>query len=308
MAIINYTTATSTANLMNTNQHSLLPALLLSLLIGCQTLAFQASASELAAFDPELLQQKISLIQRMLDSSSSARRIVQGSDNLAAQRLSHARDYLAVAKQALSTGQLKDAAEKLEQSMKLYSAAAATVASTTDRGEAQHTRFNELSVSIESFRLYVQKAVVQSNEPSPLDQQQLSSMMQLAAQLGQHQNYGEANDVLNEAYMLTVTAVSALKGGTTIVYSNELDTPEQQYQYEYERYKGLMQLFKMVIPDGKTPPKYGWTKQSLAKSEAAFSKANLLAEQQDFPQALQLLDQAANVLTQMLRMLGLPIS
>ena len=268
----------------------------------------QATTPQTHALDPELLQQKLSLMQRMLANSGSSRRISNADEPLAQQRMSLARDHIEVAEQALKLGQLSSAAEKLEQSMQLYSSAAASVASATDKGDAQHTRFNELSVSIESFRLYVQKTVVQSNEPSPLDEQQLSSMMQLAAQLGQHQNYGEANDVLNEAYMLTITAVSALKGGTTIVYSNELDTPEQQYLYEYERYKGLLQLYNMVIPDGKPPAKYSWTKKSLANSEAAYKKAHSLAQKQDFTQALVEMDQAAKDLTKMLRMLGLPIS
>lgn len=261
-----------------------------------------------AAANQALLQQKLSLMQRMLANSSSIQRISGAADPLALQRLTLARDHTSLAEQALNSGQLDLAAEKLEQSMQLYSAAAATVASVTDRGDAQHTRFNELSVSIESFRLYVQKAVVQSNEPSPLDQQQLSSMMQLAAQLGQHQNYGEANDVLNDAYLLTITAVSALKGGTTIVYSTELDTPEQQFEYQEQRYQGLLQLFRMVIPDGSIPKKYSWTRESLAKSDSAYQQARHLAEQKNYAQALLQIDQAAKDLTKMLRMLGLPIS
>lgn len=293
---------------MTTKRASTFTTLLLFILASTIAAALQAALVEQNTADPELLQQKLNLMQRMLQHSSSTRRIAAGNDSLTQQRLSIARDHLSVAQQALETGQLNAAAEKLEQSMLLYTSAAATVASSTDKGDAQRTRFNELSVSIESFRLYVQKALVQSHEPSPLDQQQLNSMMLLAAQLGQHQNYGEANEVLNEAYMLTITAVSALKGGTTIIYSNELDTPEQQYQYESERYKGLLQLFKMVIPDGKTPAKFNWTKQPLAKSEAAYQKSGQLAQQSDYPQALQLIDQAAKDLTKILRMLGLPIS
>ncbi|MEH6471626.1 MAG: hypothetical protein V7752_10260 [Halopseudomonas sp.] len=278
------------------------------LILTLASIKVQAATMDQDPLNPFLLQQKLSLMQRMLENSSSTRRIINGDNPLAQQRLDFARDHVSVAEKAIASGQLGSASEKIEQAMKLYSTAAATVADATDKGDAQHTRFNELSVSIESFRLYVQKAVVQSNEPSPLDQQQLSSMMQLAAQLGQHQHYGEANDVLNEAYMLTITAVSALKGGTTIVYSTELDTPEQQYQYELERYKGLMQLYKMVIPEGKAPAKYNWTKKSLGKSEKAFNKANHLAKQSDYPQALEQLDQATKDLTKMLRLLGLPIS
>lgn len=293
---------------MTAKPQSLLIALLLLCLAGLPVPAVHAEAATESSANHQLLQQKLSLMQRMLQNSSSSRNITHGDDALAQQRLALARDHVSIAQQALATGQLSAAAENLEQSMLRYSAAAAAVASATDKGDAQHTRFNELSVSIESFRLYVQKAVVQSQEPSPLDQQQLSSMMQLAAQLGQQQNYGEANEVLNEAYMLTITAVSALKGGTTIVYSSELDTPEQQYHYEMERYKGLLQLFDMVIPDGKVPRQYAWTQQALAESEASYRNANRSAAQQDFQQALQLINKATQDLTRVLRRLGLPIS
>ncbi len=293
---------------MTTKRQTLLIALALLSLAGLPGSALQAATADKSEIDQQLLQQKLSLMQRMLENSSSSRNIANGDDVLAKQRLALARDHATVAQQALTTGQLSTAAENIEQSMQRYSAAAATVASATDKGSAQHTRFNELSVSIESFRLYVQKAVVQSQQPSPLDQRQLSSTMQLAAQLGQHQNYGEANEVLNEAYMLTITAVSALKGGTTIVYSNTLDTPEQQYQYEVERYKGLLQLFEMVIPDGKVPTRYTWSRKALAECDISYRKAQDLAATQDFPQALQQINKATNDLTRVLRRLGLPIS
>ncbi|HEY5717719.1 MAG TPA: hypothetical protein VIS52_04435, partial [Motiliproteus sp.] len=194
------------------------------------------------------------------------------------------------------------------QAMQFYSSASGTVADATDKGDAQRTRFNELSVSIESFRLYVQRAMVKSEDENPLDGDHLSSLMQLAGNLGQHENYGEANEVLNEAYMLTITAVSALKGGTTIVYSQDFDTPEQEYHYERERYKGLLQLFQMVSPDGELPAKYKWTEKSLQSSDASYQQAEQRAERAEYPLALKELETATKQLTQVLRLLGLPIS
>ncbi len=293
---------------MDIRPSAALTALLLLFLIGLPVQPLQAASLAADPLNPELLQQKVVLMERMLENSSSSGRIHGGDSTLAKERLNHARDHVNVAKQALADNQFQPASEKIKQAMTFYSAAAATVADATDKGDAQRTRFNELSVSVESFRLYVQKAVVQSNEANPLDPQQLSSLMQLAAELAQHQNYSQANDVLNEAYMLTITAVSALKGGTTIVYSNELETPEQQYRYELERYKGLIQLYQMVIPDGKLPKKFSWTQKSLTSSEAAYDKAAQLASMQDYPQALEQIDQAAKKLSQILRLLGLPIS
>ena len=293
---------------MNARLPGTLSCLLLLALISLPAKALQAAAADAGQPSQALLQQKLDLMQRMLENSSSSRRISSQGNDLAKQRISHARDHLNVARQALQSNQLKDAADRLEQAMTFYSSAASEVADATDRGDAQRTRFNELSVSIESFRLYVQKALVQSDEPSPLDPIQLSNLMQLAAQLGQHQNYGEANDVLNEAYMLTITAVSALKGGTTIVYSNEFETPEQQFEYELERYRGLLQLFKMVIPEGKLPSKYSWTEKSVGVSNKAYKRAVKLAGNAEYPQALEQIDEASKKLTQVLRLLGLPIS
>lgn len=284
-----------------------LSLLLLLCLVSLPARAIQAAAHQ-PELNPDLLEQKLSLMDRMLHSSASSRRIqTQGSEQ-AKQRLQQANDHFLVAAQALGAGQLRPTYDALEQAMTFYSAAAATVADATDKGEAQKTRYQELSVSVESFRLYVQKAMLQSNEPSPLDAEMLASLMQLAGELGRHQHYGQANEVLNEAYMLTITAVSALKGGTTIVYSNTFETPAQQYDYELERYKGLMQLYEMVIPDGDLPAKYRWTQKPLSHSEQSYNKAIQLAKQSDYPQALKQLDDATKKLTQVLRMLGLPIS
>lgn len=290
---------------MDTRPPASLTALLLLILI---SLPLQIASAASEQPNPDLIHQKIALMERMLNNSSSSLRISRGDSVLAKQRLSHARDHMNVARQALTDNRLSEADEKLKQAMTFYSSAAATVADATDKGDAQRTRFNELSVSVESFRLYVQKTVVQSNAANPLDPQQLRSLMQLAAELAQHQNYSQANDVLNEAYMLTITAVSALKGGTTIVYSNQLDTPEQQYRYELERYKGLIQLYRMLIPDGELPSKYRWTQKSLTHSETAYEKASQLAAQKDYPQALEQIDLAAKKLSQVLRLLGLPVS
>jgi len=282
--------------------------LLLFGLLNLPANALQAAQNDYSAESRQLLQQKLSLMQRVLESSASARRIDQGDSDLAKSRLAHARDQFSVAKQALDARRYDAAREKLEQAMQFYSAASGSVADAIDKGDAQRTRFNELSVSIESFRLYVQRAMVKSEDDNPLDGDQLSSLMQLAGNLGQHENYGAANEVLNEAYMLTITAVSALKGGTTIVYSQDFDTPEQEYLYELERYKGLLQLFQMVSPDGTLPDKYRWTEKSLQSSEAAFRQAQQRAEQAEYPLAIKDLETATKQLTQVLRLLGLPIS
>jgi len=270
--------------------------------------ALQAAPSDFSAESRELLQQKISLMQRMLENSASARRIDQGDSDQAKQSLAHARDQFAVAKQALNARRYDAAREKLEQAMQFYSSASGSVADAIDKGDAQRSRFNELSVSIESFRLYVQRAMVKSEDNNPLDADQLSSLMQLAGNLSQHENFGEANDVLNEAYMLTITAVSALKGGTTIVYSQDFDTPEQEYLYERERYKGLMQLFQMISPDGQLPDKFKWTGKSLQNSSNAFQQAELRASRAEYPAAIKDMEAATKQLTQVLRLLGLPIS
>ncbi|WP_210398051.1 hypothetical protein [Motiliproteus sediminis] len=270
--------------------------------------ALQAAPSDYSNESRELLQQKLALMQRMLENSASARRIDNGDSSLAKERLAHARDHVAVAQQAMDARRFDAVREKLEQAMQFYSAASGSVADAIDRGDAQRTRFNELSVSIESFRLYVQRAMVKSEDDNPLDADQLSSLLQLAGNLGQHENYGEANEVLNEAYMLTITAVSALKGGTTIVYSQDFDTPEQEYLYELERYKGLLQLFDLVSPDGQLPDKYQWTRKSLKHSEDAFKEAEDLAGRAAYPDALRSLEVASKQLTQVLRLLGLPLS
>jgi tetratricopeptide (TPR) repeat protein len=265
------------------------------------------TASAIPAYQ-QLLQQKHKLISRVVNSSTTAARIQQASLPLAQERLEFAKDQLQVASAALKTGQLKSAQEKIDQAMKFYSMASGTVADSIQKGEAQKTRFNELSVSIESFRLYVQRALLNGNDKSPLDTEHLNNLLQLASYLGEQQNYGEANDLLNEAYMLTITAVSALKGGATIVYSQDFETPEQEYRYELERYKGLIKLFRMISPDGELPPKFKWSEPTLEASTNSFKKAQQLAKNRAFPQALETISLASKQLTKVLRMLGLPIS
>ncbi|WP_207063279.1 hypothetical protein [Motiliproteus sp. SC1-56] len=293
---------------MNRSSSALVLFVGVLILFSLQAKALQAAPEKPAATSQALLQQKYALLQHMLEHSASTQRIEQGANDLARERLNHARDQLRVAQQALEAGQLDAAREKINQAMQFYSSAAGNVADPTDKGEAQQTRFKELSVSIESFRLYVQRAMVKSEDDNPLDGERLDNLLQLASHLADHGNYGQANELLNEAYMLTITAVSALKGGTTIVYSQDFDTPEQEYLYELERYKGLQKLFKLLSPSGELPAKYQWTRPSLDESAAYFDQAQTLAGRADYPQALEQLNEASKKLTQVLRLLGLPLS
>jgi hypothetical protein len=285
------------------------PLLVIICLLALVSLPAKAlQAAQTLPDNRHLLQQKYDLLQQRLEQSASTQRIRAGTDSLAKERLDHARDQLQVARQALQAGQLDAAREKIDQAMTFFSTAAGKAADAIDRGEAQQTRFKELSVSIESFRLYVQRAMVKSEDENPLDSERLGNLLQLASYLADQGNYGEANELLNEGYLLTITAVSALKGGTTIVYSQEFDTPEQEYLYELERYRGLTKLFLLLSPSGELPAKYRWTRASLDASETAYAQAQTLADQAAYPQALETLQQASEKLTQVLRLLGLPLS
>lgn len=281
--------------------------MLIALVLTMQSLHTQAATRQEAQSGHPLLEQKLELMRRVLDESSSARRIKSGSNPLAQERLIHARDQLTVAKQALQRGHLDAADERIDQAMKFFSYASGDIADATERGEAQRTRFNELSVSIESFRLYVQRAMVKSEEANPLDGDRLSHLLQLAVHLGASNNYGEANAFLNEAYMLTITAVSALRGGTTIVYSQDFDTPEQEYRYELDRYQGLVNLYHMVQPD-EHPSTYTWTKQPLQAANHAYQDAEQFAHRADYKAALKKIEAASKKISQVLRMMGLPLS
>jgi hypothetical protein len=261
-----------------------------------------------ASPDSQLLQQKYELVSRVLSSSTTTTRINNSNHPLAKERLYHAKDQLRVASAALKAGQLKSALGSINQAMKFYAMASGTVADTIQKGEAQKTRFNEYSVSIESFRLYVQRALLNSNGDNPLDTEHLNNLLQLASHLAEQNNYGEANDLLSEAYMLTITAVSALKGGTTIVYSLDFETPEQEYHYELERYKGLVKLLTMINPNGVLPAKLKDSESTLDASKNAFKNAKRLANRNEFPRALETISLASKELTKVLRMLGLPIS
>ncbi len=281
---------------------------LMALLITMQSLNTQAASLKEMQSERKLLEQKLELMRRVLEGSSAARRIQSGSNPLAQERLTHARDQLNVAEQALQSGRLEAADERIDQAMKFYSYASGDIADAIERGEAQQTRFNELSVSIESFRLYVQRAMVKSEDANPLDSDRLSHLLQLASHLGASNNYGEANEFLNEAYMLTITAVSALRGGTTIVYSQDFDTPEQEYLYELDRYQGLVNLYRMVQPAENPSGKYAWTKKSLQAGNNAYQDAEHLAGRADYKAALEKIEEANKKISQVLRMMGLPIS
>ncbi|MEH6626462.1 MAG: hypothetical protein V7739_08455 [Motiliproteus sp.] len=269
---------------------------------------FNTAVAATKSTSPELIRQKLDLMERMISQSSRSEKINQGPDGLAKQQLQQAQDQMALAEQALKSGQTKLASKYIEQAMLFYATATGKVADATDKGDAQATRYKELSVSIESFRLYVDRAISKSHEPNPLDTENLQHLMQLATHLGNQKNYGAANEVLNEGYMMTIMAVSALKGGTTIVYSQDFDTPEEEYHYQLERYKSLQRLLKMVSPGDKLPSKYSWAQKPLESSREAYQESTKLAQRKAHKEALEVIGQASKKLTQVLRVLGLPIS
>ncbi|MBF0160987.1 MAG: hypothetical protein HQL88_01740 [Magnetococcales bacterium] len=259
-----------------------------------------------------LYQQKLSLLNRFLDSSGTSKRVTATSHPEAESSLSAARSKRDAAQQAYASGAEKEALELLNQAIKLASEASRKSADQNSQEWLHRSRYEDLSDSIRYFQETYQKHLQHAGaEQRQAAQEVLDRVAPLIAEskaLAAKKQYSEANRPLSRGQGLLIEGLKPLLGSRALVYALKFDTPRQEYEYEVRRGESLEALIRMALAESAKPGDEAEAVATLiSQSREQQKKAQQLAAADRFESAIPTQEEANKFLVRALRQLGVMI-
>lgn len=275
----------------------MIPRLVLFLLVAYAA----AAAAALPAPDAASLEQRLASLRVLVESSSAAREIEASGNAAALARRSEARQSLRLAAEALAARDLRSASVLAENAARQLIAGARIARGETAREDDER---RELAARTESARaLLAAQRRIGAEKHDPAAAQLAARIEALLEESRLHAEAGrlaEARRAAEQAYLSAKAAVTALRGGDTLVRSLHFASKEEEYHYELDRNDTHRMLLGLLAQRGARDPGAGEQRaQELRRSAEAQAAQGRHAE------AIRLLEDSTRELVRAIRAAGL---
>lgn len=256
------------------------------------------------------LKQKIGYANLTMMSGTGKR--VAASDNAQAKgMLASAKEKLDVARKELEAGNTAQALQAVDESLQMLNTAARLVPSENVLQEQQQ-RYDavrkELQTARTTHKSNFDKIVAQKGGSAGVkyDDVEVGRLETEAAGLATQKRYEDATARLEKAARLVNNATSEMMDSMTIVYQLDLSTPEKEWAYEQQRYKGYEELVGVAIEEKQ--PNAGQLmliNRSADKGRDMAVKAKDRAAAGEYPVAIRMIRDATDEIRRALRIAGI---
>ena len=261
-----------------------------------------------AAGDATVVEQKLRLLEGYF-SSATAERIINGGNARATDALSRARGLVVDARDALSDGDAARARSLADDALRSFTAATRMARQPESSSSAERTRYEELRGAIASFReiLTTARRTGATGSGPGIDLPSLDAETARADSLAEGGYHARANAVLVEVYQGAMASIAAARGGETVVYRLEFETPADEFEYENERFRGNELLLEMLLSGGASDNAKTLARRFREQAQARRDAAMAQAAQDDVPGAIASMEEASALLARALRTLGMSL-
>ena len=287
-------------------------ATLLLLLMGLLTPALaQTTAVDQTEQKRKLIEQKIRLID-MLVNSPSAKKAAASGDADAAQLVDQGRQSFEAAKQALADNRLDDATRLLDEALKSASSASRKMspASGSLSDSAQRKTLANMAEQVATYRVSVVELTHDSRVAGQAQQliSRIDALSNESMQLAEGGRLGDANKKMAAAYRLTVEEITKLREGHEVVLSLKFETPLDEYVYEQKRFGSNLTMVDMMISEGHADgQKRKLVDGFVAEGQKLNDQAGVEASSQRHKDAVALMEKASRQLNRALQLMGVPV-
>jgi len=197
--------------------------------------------------DPQAVQSRLENVNRLVHTSSGARRVAEGSDEAkalqeeAAGHLDKARLYFQSNNMELANDELQHATLTMFQAIRLVGTGKVGEDKIRDDYEKKRSSLSALMDALE--RVSAEKQTV-----SPLSDR-IHAQAEAADRLAAEGKISEARLQLDVAYESVKQEVEKLRSGDTLVRSLEFASNEEEYAYELDRNETHFMLVKLLLED-----------------------------------------------------------
>ena len=278
-----------------------LPILAALLIVGL------AGAQSRVPADPATTGQNAEFIENLVTRSVSVNRIEGSGDAAALESLAQARALVNQAKTDLKSGAVEDANQKLDQALALVNTEIRRLSGDEVRGAHEKEMYERRLTAVKTFlSAYERVAEEGSSRAAAKQAETLRSLMAKANGMAANENYGEAIDVLNDAYMAARGDIREMREGQTLTRSLDFATAEEAYDYELGRNRSHFVLLQFALSE-KTPSGsvVGRIEQNRGTADELRIGAEKKAAGGDFPAAIDMLNKSTDLLLKTIRMSGM---
>lgn len=205
----------------------------------------------------QTIEQKISMLEKLLGQSSVAARVLASGSEQAQRHLGAARELAVRARSLSAVGELPRADALLNEAIWEIGRAQQLVPDSGVRRVADRARYMQLEDSVAALRRTSeigQPAAGPGAEPLAGVVARADVHVQRAVGLAAAERYSEANQELDLALMLLMKEASSRLAGQTLVYGTRFANRREEFDHELERHRSFERLVPLALAELRPAP------------------------------------------------------
>ncbi len=253
----------------------------------------QAPAQQSGGNIPAGLAQKQSFARSLIEDASVAARIQASQDAEALRLFALAKDSYSSALAAIKDGNFASAEKQLNDAMSAMGKARRQVPDAAALVVKQQAEYEEKMKSVESLKKsYLGYLKSNGKKPGSTDTDEsaslgISRLMDAARNHAKDGHPGDALRALEKAEQVMRSALNRVLGSKVLDYTPKFETPDEEYAYELDRNRSLLELIPVAIAQLKPTEETKKNIEGLVeRNRVALEQAREYAGQQDYRRAL----------------------
>lgn len=211
-----------------------------------------------APVSSQIVEQKIAMIDKVLNQSPVAARVLTSQNELARRHFTSARELLSHAQALSARGLLRGADSLLNEAIWEISRAQQLVPDPGSQQAGERVRFGQLEDSVAALQrtalIALPPASGRQGESAERIAARANALVEQAVALARADRYIEANKQLDQALVLLLKDASARLAGHTIVYDRRFADRREEFDFELDRHRSFERLVPLALVEFRPAP------------------------------------------------------
>jgi hypothetical protein len=207
---------------------------------------------------PQIIEQKIAMVDKVLNQSPVAARVLTSQNEQARRHFSSARELMTHAQALAARGQLRGADALLNEAIWEISRAQQLVPDPGSQQAGERARYAQLEDSLAALQrttlIALPQAAGRQEEAAERAAARAKALIEQGVALARANRYIEANKQLDQALVLLLKDASARLAGHTIVYDRRFADRRQEFDFELARHRSFERLVPLALLEFRPAP------------------------------------------------------
>lgn len=198
----------------------------------------------------EVVDQKIAMIDKVLNRSPVAARVLKSQNEQARRHFTNARELVSHAQMLIGAGQLRGADALLNEAIWEVSRAQQLVPDPGSQQAGERVRFSQLEDSVMALQRTALIALPSAGKGQAVSEERTvraNALVEQAVALARADRYIEANRLLDQALVLLLRDASIRLAGHTIVYDHRFANRREEFEFELARFRSFERLVPLAL-------------------------------------------------------------